>query len=543
MKSLFITRPAVLRCLLAGIAASSVLSLSMAAIVPPGVILDTKQEMVRNNGAEPETLDPNMASGVPANNVIRDLFEGLTASDNNGKIVPGTAESWQQTNTTTWVFKLRRNAKWSNGDNVTAGDFVYGMRRLVTPATASKYAATYGAFVLNGKDIVAGKKQPEELGVRAVDDYTLEIKTQFPVAFLPDVLSNLQMGALHKATIEKHGKDWTKPANIVSNGAYKLREWSVNSKIVLEKSLSYWDARNVQLTKVTYLSVEDSAADVKLWESGENDYTEQVPPGTYERLKTQYPKEIRNNSMLGLRYYSLNVNHPLFKDVRFRQALNMVIDRNILAEKVTADGQSPAYSVIVSGVNGADPSTWDWAKWPMDRRVAEAKKLMEAAGVKPGTKIKFSYNTSDYHKKVAIFTASEWKTKLGLETELEAMEFKVLIKKRDDRDYEMARNGWLADYNDATTFLTLVECDSDQNSQGYCNRKAQDLINEGNKQTDAAKRKTLLTQATKMIMDEYPIIPLLQYTRPRLVKTYVGGYTNNNALDRWRSKDFYIIKR
>ncbi len=518
-------------------------TLSIAATIPAGVVLDAKQEMTRNNGTEPETLDPNMASGVPANNVIRDLFEGLTAADSSGRIVPGIAESWQQTNATTWIFKLRRDAKWSNGDAVKAGDFVYGMRRLVTPATASKYATTYGAFVLNGKEIVAGKKQPDELGVRAVDDFTLEIKTQFPVGFLPEVLSNLQMGALHKATIDKHGKDWTKPANIVSNGAFRLKEWSVNSKIVLEKSPTYWDAKNVQLTKMTFIGVEDSAADIKLWESGENDMTEQVPPGNFERLKAQYPKEIRNNAMLGLRYYSLNVTHPAYKDVRVRQALNMVLDRDILAEKVTADGQLPAYSVMVNGVNGADPSTWEWAKWPMDRRVAEAKKLMEAAGVKPGTKIKFSYNTSDYHKKVAIFTASEWKTKLGLDTELEAMEFKVLIKKRDDREYEMARNGWLADYNDATTFLTLVECDSDQNSQGYCNRKAQELINEGNKQTDPAKRKALLTQATKMIMDEYPIIPLLQYTRPRLVKSHIGGYTNTNALDRWRSKDFYIIKR
>ncbi len=143
---------------------------------------------------------------------------------------------------------------------------------------------------------------------------------------------------------------------------------------------------------------------------------------------------------------------------------------------------------------------------------------------------------------MAIFAASEWKSKLGIELELEAMEFKVLIKKRDDRDYEMARNGWLADYNDATTFLTLVECDSDQNAQGYCNRKAQALIDEGNKTQDAAKRKSLLTQATQMIMDEYPIVPLLQYTRPRLVKAYVGGPSDTNSLDRYRSKDLYIIK-
>jgi oligopeptide transport system substrate-binding protein len=514
----------------------------LAATVPAGVQLHAKQELVRNNGAEPETLDPMLASGVPANNVIRELFEGLTAADSNGKVVPGVAESWKQADPQTWVFKLRKNAKWSNGDNVTAEDFVYGMRRLVTPATGSKYAPTYGAFLLNGKEIIAGKKQPEELGVKATDAFTVEVKTAFPVSFLPEVLSNLQLGPVHKATIEKFGKEWTKPANIVSNGAYSLNDWSVNSKIILNKSATYWDNKNVQLTKVTYLPVEDSAADVKLFESGENEWTEQVPPGTFEKYKQQYPKEIRNAPMLGLRYYSLNVNHPSFKDVRVRKALNMVIDRDILAQRVTADGQVPAYSVIIKGVSGGEPTTYDWVTWPMEKRIAEAKKLLSEAGVTPGKKITFSYNTSDYHKKMAIFAASEWKTKLGIELELEAMEFKVLIKKRDDRAYEMARNGWVADYNDATTFLTLVECDSDQNSQGYCNRKAQALIDEGNKTQDEAKRKTLLTQATKLIMDEYPIVPLLQYTRPRLVKSYIGGYSNTNALDRYRSKDLYIIK-
>jgi oligopeptide transport system substrate-binding protein len=162
---------------------------------------------------------------------------------------------------------------------------------------------------------------------------------------------------------------------------------------------------------------------------------------------------------------------------------------------------------------------------------------MAAAAVAPGSKMKFSYNTSDHHKKMAFFAASEWKTKLGLDLELEAMEFKVLIKKRNDRDYQMARNGWIANYDDATSFLTLVQCDSDQNSQGNCNRDAEKLINDGNQSLDQAKRKTLLTQAAKKIMDDYPMIPLLQYTVPRLVKPYVGGYSTNNALDRYRGKD------
>ena len=225
------------------------------------------------------------------------------------------------------MFKLRKNAKWSNGDPVTAEDFVYGMRRFVDPATASKYASTYGVFLQNAKEIIDGKKPVTELGVKAVDANTVEIKTPFPAGFLPEVVSNLQLGPIHKATIEKFGKDWTKPGNIVGNGAFTLKDWQVNSKIVLSKSPSYWDNKNVQLTQVTYLAVEEGNADVKLYESGENDWVYQLPPGSYDKYKAQYPKDIRNSPMLGLRYYSLNNADPMMKDVRVRKACLLYTSR------------------------------------------------------------------------------------------------------------------------------------------------------------------------------------------------------------------------
>lgn len=515
---------------------------AFAAKVPAGTPLAAKQEIVRNNGSEAESLDPAIAESVGANNLVRDLFEGLTATDNEGRVVPGVAESWKQKDPTTWVFTLRKNAKWSDGSSVTADDFVYGIRRFLDPKTASTYATTYGTFLLNGVEAAEGKKPVSDVGVKALDKFTLEIKTPYPVAFLPEVVSNGQLGPVPKAAIDKFGKDWVKPGNMVSNGAFVLKEWQVNSKVVLAKNPQYWDNKNVQLTRVTYLPIEDGFADVKMFLSGENDWVYQLPPGTYEKYKAELPKDIRNAPMLGLRYYGLNHKDPVMKDVRVRKALNMVIDRDILATKITADGQVPAYSAIVRGTNGADVTSYDWAKWPMAQRVAEAKKLLAAAGVKPGSKVKFSYNTSEYHKKMAIFAASEWKTKLGLNTELENMEFKVLLKKRHDGEYQIGRNGWVADYNDATTFLTLVQCGSEQNDNFNCNPKAEALIKQGNLAQNPAQRKQLLTQATKLIMDDYPMIPLLQYTVPRLVKSYVGGYTTKNPMDRYRSKDLYIIK-
>ncbi|GJH27112.1 peptide ABC transporter substrate-binding protein [Caballeronia novacaledonica] len=527
-------------------AAAALLALSAlnatAAIVPSGVALAAKQELVRNNGSEVETLDPALVETVVAANVSRDLFESLTATDSDGKVVPGVAEKWEQKDSTTWIFHLRKNARWSNGDPVTANDFVYGCQRFVDPKTASSYANVFGPFLLNGADIVAGKKPASALGVRAVDANTIEVKTDGLVPFLPELMSNPNLGPVHRATVEKFGKDWTKPGNLVSNGAFQLKDWQVNSKLVLTKNSNYWDKTNVQLTQVTYLPVEDENTDVKLFQSGENDMTYQLPTGTYAKYSQQFPKDIRNSLILGTRYYSFNNRDPLLKDVRVRKALSMVIDRDLLAQRVTADGQTPLYGLLPKGVSGAEVSNYEWSTWPMAKRVEEAKKLLEQAGVKPGTKLSFAMNTSDYNKKMAIFVASEWKTKLGLTMDIESMEFKVLLKKRHGGDYQIARNGWVADYNDATTFLTLVQCKSEQNDSFSCNPKADALIKEAAATTDLAKRTQLQTQAAKIVMDDYPMLPLLQYGLPRLVKSYVGGYSLKNPMDHYGSKDLYIVK-
>ena len=267
-----------------------------------------------------------------------------------------------------------------------------------------------------------------------------------------------------------------------------------------------------------------------------------LPAGSYGALKAQYPDEMRNDLLLGLRVYSLNNKDPLLKDIRVRKALSMVIDREVLASKITNDGQVPLYGLAIQGLAGARPTRYDWADWPMDKRVAEARRLLAEAGVKPGTRVKFTYNNSDYHKKMAIFAASEWKTKLGLDTEMDSLEFKVLIRKRHDGDFQIARNGWVFNVNDATTLLNLAECDSDFNDDHSCNRAADALIAQAKQLVDPAKRSALLSEAARMMAEDYPMIPLLQYTAPRLVKPWVGGYGSSGGTNRYRSKDFYIVK-
>jgi oligopeptide transport system substrate-binding protein len=522
--------------------AAVVIGSAWGATIPAGTVLHARQEFVRSNGSEPESLDPALIESVVANNIVVDLFEGLTARDNSGKLVPGVAESWQQTTPVTWLFHLRKDARWSNGQPVTADDFVYGWRRFLDPGTASAVAATLGTYIANGMAVVKGARPLADLGIKALDQHTLQVTTATPVPFLPEVVSVASFDPLPRAVIEKYGRDWTKPGNLVGNGAYTLKEWQVNSKVVVEKSPTYWDAAHVVLTRVTYLPIEDGNADLKLYQSGETEMVLQLPPGTFEAVKAQYPEQVHNNLILGLRFHDLNTRDPLLQDVRVRKALSMVIDRDLLATKITADGQRPVYGLILEGLAGADVTRYDWADWPMDRRVAEARRLLAEAGVKPGTKIRFTYNNSEYHKKMAIFAAAEWKTSLGLETEMESLEFRVLLRRRRDGEFQIARNGWGAAFNDATIFLTLLECESDANDSRSCNRHADELVQQGNLSADPVRRKALLTEAARLMMDDYPMIPLLQYSTPRLLKPYVGGYSDANALDRFRSKDFYIVK-
>ena len=518
-------------------------ALSQSGSYPPkGTPLHAKQELIRSNGAEPETLDPANVETWGAMGVVNDLFEGLTAVDARGNVVPGMALSWKQVNPTTWVFNLRKNSVFSNGEPLTAQDFVYSWQRFFDPKTASSYAGTFGIFLVNGVEIVEGKKLPSTLGVKALDVHTLEVKTPAPVPFMPSLVSNSQLVPVHKATVEKFGTNWTKPAHLVGNGPYLLQAAIVNNKIVLQKNPRYWDSANVNLTQVTFLPIESQNADLLLYRSGETDMTFMIPPGSYAGLRAKFPQEIRNTPLLEISYFTLNRQDALLKDVRVRKALSMVIDRDVLTQRIAAEGQIPLYGLMAKGISGADVSSYDWAAWPMAQKVAEAKKLLAQANVKAGTKLKVSYSTSDYAKKILIFINSEWKAKLGLELEMENSELRVHVKRLRDGGYQIGRYSWGVDYNDATSFLAIVQCGSPQNMTQGCSKQADALAEQANQSSDPSLRKSLLTQSAALAMEDYPLIPMFQTTAARLVKAYVGGYGEGNVQDKIRSKDLYILK-
>ncbi|WP_321815264.1 MULTISPECIES: peptide ABC transporter substrate-binding protein [unclassified Paraburkholderia] len=516
---------------------------AQAVAIPAGTQLAPKQEITRQIQAEIESLDPARIESTNANLVGLDIFEGLTRIDAAGKVTPGVAASWTRSAPDTWVFTLRHDAKWSDGHPVTAGDFVYAWQRVADPKTASPYTVTV-EFLKNAKAVIAGKQPVSNLGVRAIDPYTLEVKTEAPTPFFTELTANSSLAPVDRATVAKYGATWTRPGNLVSNGPYMLADWRPNDRIVLVRNPHYWNNAHVPITKVTWMPIESDETAMRMFQSGQIDMTYQLPSGQYPQLVKQFGAELRPSLQIGTVYYALNNTDPALRDARVRQALSMVLDRDLLTAKITQNGEKPAYGLIVEGTKGAQPFTPEWAAWPMSKRVETARGLLKSAGYSDSKPLAFTltYNTNELYKKTALFALSEWHTKLGVNAKIENIEFKVLLKQRHDGAYQIARDGWYADYNDAMTFFALIQCGSPQNDQRSCNPKVDDQVAEANRQADDAQRNATLTQAFALAMRDTPLLPLYQYSGARLVKSYVGGYTPTNNIDQRASQDMYIIK-
>jgi oligopeptide transport system substrate-binding protein len=514
-----------------------------AADIPAGLAPASVQELTRQVPGEVESLDPAHIESWTANTIGLDLFEGLTRIDAAGHIAPGVAQTWTRTAPDTWVFKLRHDARWSNGQPVTAEDFVYAWRRVVDPKTGSKYTILV-EFVKNAKAIVEGKMPTSSLGIRAIDPYTLEVRTAAPAAFFPELTAMATMAPVPRSAVEKGGDTWTRPRQLVSNGAYALADWRPNDRLVAVKNDKYWNAHHVAISKVTYLPVEDDQTAMRMYQAGQLDYTYRIPSGIHGLVAQQFGGELRTGLQIATYYYSLNNDDPAFKDKRVRQALSMVIDRDLLTSKLLQAGELPLYGLIAKGTRSAAQFQPEWADWPMPKRVERARELMREAGYSETKPFAFTltYNTNDMNKKVALFAASEWRTKLGVNTKLENVEFKVLLKERHEGKVQASRDGWFVDYNDAMSYFDLLRCGSVQNDQRYCNPKVDALVDEANRQLDEGDRTALLTRAHELAMRDYPLIALFQYSADRLVKSYVGGYTPTNYVDMRASQDMYIVR-
>lgn len=493
------------------------------------------KELNFNIGADLKTLDPALNQAVDGGIVIENLFEGLYKPDDNMQPVPGIAESYDLSDDQmTYTFHLRKDAKWSNGDPVTAGDFEYAWKRVLDPETAAEYA--YQMMYLAGaEEYNAGTGSADDVGVKAVDDYTLEVKLTAPCSYFLDLTSFPCYFPVDKKVVESNS-DWaTKADSYVSNGAFKLTDYKIKDGLVLEKNENYYNKDAVTLDKLNIKFVSDPTSAWASYKSGKFDMIYEVP-------KAEVPAGKENGSvtivpLLGTYYYSVNVTDKVaqidpnaakaLSDKNVRTALNLALDREAIVN-ITKSGKTPATSFVPVGLPGVDGKDFkDKDYFPAKGDVAKAKQLLADAGYKDGNglpQIVLLYNPEkDEHATIAQAVQQMWKENLGIDVQLQSQEWKVFQQTRNDKNFEIARDAWVGDYNDPMTFMDMLEAKSGQNNSGYNNPEYDKLVDAAKVEIDANKREELLHQAEDMLMEDMPVLPIYYDAQPMGIQSYVKG--------------------
>ncbi|CAI1602519.1 ABC transporter substrate-binding protein [Serratia plymuthica] len=517
-------------------------SLAHAAEVPVGVKLAATQELVRANGYEPATLDPNLAESNVEFNIFNDLFEGLLRVGKNGEVIPALATQWENQGNV-WTFHLRPEAKWSNGDPVTAEDFVFSWRRLTDPKTASPYGSYLAsAYVLNAAEINAGSKPPAELGVKALDANTLQVTLSEPNSYLLKQLVHFPVLPVNRKAVEKYGKNWTQPQNFVSNGAFRLTQWVVNEKVVVERNAQYWDNAHTVLNKVTFLPLQ-GFPEVARFRAGEIELGYSTPPELYQQFKKSLGEEqLVTYPLLSTSYFAFNTRQAPFNDVRVRQALNLALDKEVIATKVLGYGQQPAWTFTPSGAGGFTLKAGEAAGWSQEQRVAQAKKLLAEAGFNAERPLQFNllYSNDATIKKIVIASSAMWKKNLGVNATLQSQERKVTLDNINNGHYSVAFSRWLADYNDPSTFLNVFRSTSSENSAKYANENYDRLLHQATAAKTPQQVQHYFQQAEDRLAVDTPVAPVYYEANATLVKPYVKGidFTRQGPL---YDKNAYII--
>lgn len=533
------------RMTLAAISLSSLITPAIAANPPAGAPLAEQQQIVRHIKDEPASLDPLKAVGLPEIQVIRDLFEGLTNQDAQGKIVPGVAQSWSSSDNKTWIFTLRNNARWSNGDPVTARDFVYSWQRLVDPKNSSAFAWFAGlSGIENAAAITKGEMTTDKLGVVALDNSRLKVTLDRPVPWFPALVANVALFPVPEKVIAQQGDSWTAPGKLVGNGAYQLSERVVNEKIVLTRNPHYWDDAHSVLTKVTFVPINEESSATKRYRANDIDITESFPKEMYGLLKKTLPGEVYTPDQLGTYYYAFNTQKGPTADVRVRKALSWSIDRKIIAEKVLGTGEKPAWHFTPDVTAGFKPLPSFLQQHDQNSLNAQARALLAAAGYGPGKplKLKLLYNTSESHQKIAIAVASMWKKNLGVDVTLENQEWKTYIDSRNSGNFDVIRASWIGDYNEPSTFLNLLTAGNSSNISRFSNRDYDAVLAKASRETSDEARNSDYNRAEQILTDQAPIAPIYQYTNGRLIKPWVKGYPITNPEDVAYSRELWIEK-
>ncbi len=499
------------------------------------------------NGSEPQGIDPHIVTGVPEHHILISLCEGLTIPNPNPSgsdgYIPGTAESWTISDDgKEYIFNLNKNAKWSNGEPVTADDFVWSWKRILTASLGSQYPDMLyyleGAYEYHNGLI----DNFDEVGVKALDNHTLKVNLKNPTPFFIGLLSHYSTWPVHKETVLKHGDiddrngEWTRPGNFVCNGPFQLKTWELNNKIVVEKNPHYYDASMVRLNEIHYYPVSNVMTEDRMFRAGQLHLTSSMPTQKCPIYIEEKNPNLKIDPYMGTYFYRINTENETLSDVRVRKALAYSIDRQLLVDKVTQCGQIPAYSFTPPGSNGYQPTT----EIPYDPVLA--KQLLAEAGYSsdnPFPKLEILFNTNEGHRKVALAIQQMWQNELGIEVELVNQDWKVYLSREMVGDFQISRAGWIGDYEDPNTFLDLMRPNRGNNKTGWENMDFDALVEEANTINDQEKRYELLYEAEKILIDNMPIIPLYTYVRVYQLSPDVKGF-NPHILDHHHPKFIYL---
>jgi oligopeptide transport system substrate-binding protein len=502
------------------------------------------QILLFGNGTEPADLDPHIVTGVPEHHLIAALFEGLVGEDPvDLHPVPGMAESWTVSkDQKVYTFKIRAEAKWSNGDPFTAKDFEYSWKRILSPALGAEYA--YMLHVVKGaKDFNEGKlKDFAAVGAKAKDPQTFEVTLESPTPYFLSLLQHYSTFPVHQATIEKFGKmdergtKWTRPENIVANGPFKLKTWEINKIIEVAKNPNYWDASTVKLTQIHFFPTDSEQTEERSFRAGDLHVTNTVPINKIEVYQKENPELIRIDPYLGTYYYRVNVTKPPFNNKLVRQAFSLSLDREIVVKKITKGGQLPAVAFTPPGTAGYT------ARAKIEYNLAKAKELLAKAGYPNGQgfpKAEILYNTNEAHKVIAEALQQMWKKELNVELTLTNQDWKVYLDSQKNLNYNLARAGWIGDYPDPNTFLDMFLTGGGNNQTGWSNKQYDALIAQASRTVNFDDRNEVFQKAEAILLEEMPVIPIYTYTRVKLLHPDVKNW-HPTILDHHPYKHVYL---
>jgi oligopeptide transport system substrate-binding protein len=490
-----------------------------------------------SNGAEPESLDPHLIQGVPEHRIYEALFEGLTAYDpTDASPIPGVAESWEVSNGgSTYTFKIRKGLVWSDGVKIDANTVVDSWIRMLDPATAGPYTWFPEMFLKGASEFIAGEAGPEAVQIRALDDLTFQMDLLGPLPYVIGALAHYSFAIVPMHAIEKYGSEWTNPANFVGNGPFVLEEWVPQDKISVVPNPKYWDAEAVKLDRVVYLPIEDQNTSHNMFLNGEIDWDTTVPQDQIEQV--QFRDDYHATPQLGTYYYVFQNEVAPFDNPLVRKALSMGFNRKNLVEKITKAGQIPAYSMVpdMSGYPAIAENNEDYA---------EAKKLLAEAGYPGGEgfpEFEILYNTSEGHKKIAEYIQSEWKNNLGLKVTLLNQEWATYLSNRNQGNFQVARAGWIGDYQDPNTFLDMFITGAGMNGGKYTNPKYDELITKAATMDAGQARMDVLAEAESIfIKEDQGVMPIYYYVTLNMIDTNKWGGFHSNVLDTHPPKDIYL---